>query len=62
MSFENLILELIPGESPSEKHFKIVQILRIIQEVGYPCRGTEEENKTIEDFALEIQTLKLVEQ
>ncbi len=61
-NYDNETLFLIPGKTPLQKHENITEILRIIQEIAYPKRGTEEENKTLQDFADEIIRLKIVEQ
>ena len=61
-SYDNEMLLLIPGKSPVEKHENLIEILRIVQEIGYPRRGTPEETKTLQDFADEIIKLNLVEQ
>ena len=61
-NYDNETLFLMPGKTPRQKHENLIEILRIIQEIGYPRRGTEEENKTLQDFADEIIKLKLVEQ
>jgi hypothetical protein len=60
LSFDNETLHLLPGKTPREKHENLVEILRIMQEVGYPRRGTLEENKALQDFAEEIIKLNLV--
>ena len=60
--YDSETLSLIPGKTPRQKHENLIEILRIIQEIGYPRRGTDEENKTLQDFADEIIRLKLVEQ
>lgn len=60
--YDNETLLLIPGKSPVEKHENLIEILRIVQEIGFPRRGTPEETKTLQDFADEIIKLNLVEQ
>ena len=60
--YDSETLSLIPGETPLQKFTNLIEILQIIQEIAYPRRGAEEENKTLQDFADEIIKLKLVEQ
>jgi hypothetical protein len=58
--YDNETIFILPGKTPREKHEKLIEILRIIQEIGYPRRGTESE-KTLQDFAEEIQRLEIFE-
>jgi hypothetical protein len=60
--YDSETLLLIPGKTPRQKNENLIEILRIIQEIGYPRRGTDEETKTLQDFSDEIIKLKLVEQ
>jgi hypothetical protein len=61
MGFVTETLYLIPGNTPRDKQHNLIEILRILQEIAKPRRGTEEETKTLQDFADEITRLNLLQ-
>ena len=61
-TYSNEMYLLLPGQTPRQKYENLVEILRIIQEIAYPRRGTPEETKTLADFSGEIEKLKIIEQ
>jgi|AZIF01.1.fsa_nt_gi hypothetical protein len=54
-SYNVLIDEMLIGDTPREKYNNLSFMINILQQIAYPKRGTDEESKTIYDFAQEIQ-------
>jgi hypothetical protein len=53
-------MELLIGDTPKQKHDNLVKINKILSEIAYPRRGTNEETKDIQDFANQIIQHKLI--
>jgi len=58
--YKDIIMELLIGDTPKQKHDNLVKINKILSEIAYPRRGTNEETKDIQDFANQIIQHKLI--
>lgn len=61
-SFDQETLRLIPGETPKEKHENAKELIRILNSIAYPRRGTWEDSSGLETFATLIQEILPYEQ
>ena len=43
-NYERLIYDTIPGDTPRAKYERLTECLRLLQQIGWPRRGTEEES------------------
>ena len=43
-NYERLIYDMIPGDSPRSKYERLTACLWLLQQIGWPRRGTEEES------------------
>lgn len=53
--YNQLIDELLIGDTPIEKYDNLKTIMYLLRAIAYPKRGTEEETMTIQDVATMIQ-------
>lgn len=58
--YDRLIMQQLDGDTPKEKFDKLVLIQKLLREIAYPRRGTEDEALTIQDAADKIIKAGLV--
>lgn len=56
-NYDQLTLELIPGETPKERYETAQKIIQILTEIAYPRRDSPEEDKSLINFAVEIEQI-----
>lgn len=49
--YERLIMRSIPGDTPMEKYEHFARAYRLLQQIGWPRRGTDEEGWGVDDIA-----------
>lgn len=58
--YEDLIMDLLAGDTPKQKYNNLVKMKNLLSEIAYPKRGTIEESRDIYHFANEIIEQKLI--
>jgi len=51
--YENLIMEMIPGDFPKDKYEKLLEIKTTLRQISFPRRGTPEELWGVNEIAKE---------
>lgn len=46
--YEQIILEILDGDTPKEKHDNLVKMQKLLQKIAFPRRGMDEEFWTLE--------------
>jgi len=41
--YEDVIMEMLPGDSPRDKYNELIKIYKTMRQIAYPRRGSEEE-------------------
>lgn len=50
-NYENMIIDLVKGETPKQKYDNLKAILQYSEMMCYPRRGTQDDSFDIYDFA-----------
>ena len=56
-SYDNLIMLKLQGDTPKKKYEFLTGMQKLLQQIAYPRRGTEEEQWNIQDVADKAQYL-----
>jgi len=51
--YEDLIMNMLPGDFPKEKYEKLLEIKTTLRQIAFPRRGLQEELWTAEEIARE---------